>query len=169
MKRDFFALFVIFLLIILTGCSQNNHVNYPDCGLEKENTNNYIKMIFEPTLNTFKNGSEVVITVYCVKKDATIISTRDFNSEIFLYDKKNNKWIEVENEEIYLDNFGFTINNQYRRIIFSVAPAIPDKGKINDLFICIKGQLSENGELSEKYVGATTTLKLRPWANLFSN
>ncbi|MEW6402998.1 MAG: hypothetical protein AB1649_14460 [Chloroflexota bacterium] len=153
------------LLIILSSCtSLQNEAAFPDVGLPMEDLNQQIITYAPKGWNQFSTKDSIVLEVVA-NQDQTVLF-RPIDVRIFRYESGD--WDEIENKLSESDpDFEYVLdpNKSQDPSYRGTAMLLPDLSDTTvpvDLRIYVFGFIIENGEATDKRVGAFVDVHLAP-------
>lgn len=162
MKKSMDILFIVTMVILLTGCNIGSHNELPGINLLLEQMNNDLILNAPPELNEFDRGKYVGFVLINNANTPIILPA---NYGIHLYQLTNNEWRLIEdimdygNEEKIL----FPMNEgPFQEVILVAHPKVEIKDKpVTVRVVVIGNYLLDNGDVGDE-VGAYVDITLQP-------
>jgi len=96
-------LFASLLGILLLGCQQVAQTELPpvpNVDISSDSLNKDLLLFFRKSYNTFKKGEDIVLDIH-LKSDIQVKFDSTFEPKIYLLDKQNMKWVEIQDQLSY--------------------------------------------------------------------
>jgi uncharacterized protein YcfL len=166
MKSALKYILTAFFCLLLVGCKSNNSdailplptLSVPDSMLNKD-----LRITAPAIWNDFKKEENSITLEITLVTSKQIITTPDFNTEIYLYDDTVKEWKKIENLGNYKTPPDEIILHQGD---IKIMPLSPDLSKTPDsqnrVLILVSGNVVENGSKTDKVIGAYIILHLEP-------
>ena len=149
-------------LIIFTGCSSSsNTVLLPDLSVPDSLLNKDLRITAPANWNDFKKEDDFITLEITLVTNKQIVTSPDFNAEIFLYDDVVKEWKEVENIGNYETPPDEIILQQGDVKGLAVLPTLSQaSASQNKVLILVSGNVIENGVKTDEIIGTYIILKL---------
>jgi hypothetical protein len=151
MKIQTKCICLLFGLLILTSCNEKTDLIKPDCGINSEHFNNEITIVPFDKLNSYKINDSITLTIFLHNNELVVTAPINFNTQLFVYDEIEKKWLGVENDILYWGDPP-RLDSKNDRGYFSVNPSFLTDKKRVEVYLCISGEI--DGDINQK-VGAS--------------
>lgn len=153
-------LVIISLLSITTGCTPEMDT-IPEVGIPLDDFNKDLVISFPPQWNTFKIGEGLTASIV-MNSDLEVVVPSDYNVKIFVYEKRDEEWVIVENYAQYYET-NLILDSSQKYSIFGFNPKLnQNQNKPLSVFILIFGYELKDGQITNNRVGAYSIIKLYP-------
>lgn len=141
-------LFILALLCFLFGCSVNQDVDSPDCGILEEHLNTEMRIL--PVHETYELNQPIVVKLENQTQGLLVSDPNDFKIKIYKKSKESNDWIVIGNSS-KSTGLERRIIESNSSVYFGFFPDLLDVEATTEIFVCLYAYIYESQDL----IGAT--------------
>jgi hypothetical protein len=156
---------IVFFCFLAVGCTSNNNddIHLPSpLSIPESMLNKDLRVAAPVALNDFKKEDLITLDITLVT-DNQIVTSPDFNAEMYIYDNSSKEWKRIENlvkyetppDEIFMKQGDSDMLTLFPD--FSQFPA-----SLNKVLILVSGNIVENDQRTNKMIGTYIILDLEP-------
>ena len=156
---------IVFFCFLAVGCTSNNNddIHLPSpLSIPESMLNKDLRVAAPVALNDFTKEDLIILDITLVT-DNQIVTSPDFNAEMYIYDNTSKEWKRIENLVKYEtppDEIFMKQGDSNFLVLFPDFSQFP--ASLNKVFILASGNIVENDQRTNKMIGTYIILNLKP-------